>query len=705
MKENLIIVESPTKEKVLKEILGEKYRITSSKGHVKDLPKSRLGIDIEKEYEPTWIIIPAKRILVKKLKSLAENKENIFLATDPDREGEAISWHIATELNIENKECRIVFNEITKNAIVNAVNNPRKLDMDLVDSQIARRLLDRLVGYKVSPLCYRYTRGKSAGRVQSVAVHLIVKREEEIQAFQPKEFWKITVQLGKNKSGKINSFEASLTTKNGEKIAIENKKKSEEICHDLKKRKYFVSEIQDKKEYKHPPLPLRTSTLQQMAYNRLNYSVKRTMRIAQQLYEGIAITGHGTMGLITYMRTDSTRISDDAKIKAREHIKKYYGKEYLSTKKSNFSKRGNNQKIQDAHEAIRPTNIDFIPDLIKDSLTSEQFKVYSLIWEYFITSQMKSALLERNKVKIKAEEYGLELNGTKILFPGYLKVFGENEIEKNIIPDLIANEELDLLKILPKQSFTKPPARYNEASLVKVLEKEGIGRPSTYAVIIDKIQSRNYVEKENKTFIPTNLGKTVDKFLVNYFSDIINIKFTAEMENSLDEIEAGKHQWKTMLDKIYKILLEDISNLDKNPPKLLLQQSREMTEEKCSVCDSPMEIKNGPYGKYLSCSENPSKHPTRPYMIKVGIPCPEKKCDGEIIKRKSKKGRTFYGCSNYPNCKFFSNKLPVNKKCPKCDSILVKTTSKKKGDFYQCISSKCDYREEIIKNGKNVSDN
>jgi DNA topoisomerase I len=698
MKECLIIVESPTKERVLKEMLGEGFQITSSKGHIKDLPKSRLGIDTENHFKPTWIVIPGKRQMVKKLKNLALGKEKIFLATDPDREGEAISWHVARELNLEEQECRIVFNEITKNVVRYAVDHPRKLSMNVVDSQIARRLLDRLVGYKVSPLCYKYVHGKSAGRVQSVAVHLIVKREREIQAFQSEEYWKISVFLLKENDRHENSFEASLVSKDGEKIQIKNQEQAENLCQEIKGCQFIVSEFSSKKEYKHGPFPFKTSTLQQVAYNKLNFSVKRTMRVAQQLYEGIPITGRGILGLITYMRTDSTRLSDEAKIIAREYIKKIFGNDYVSSGKGISRKKNKgNSKVQDAHEAIRPTSINLDPDVIKGDLTSDQYKLYQLIWKYFIASQMKSALLERSNIKIKAKKYIFELNGAKIVFPGYLKVFGESDIEKNVIPKLKEGEELLLLKINPKQSFTKPPARYNEASLVKILEKEGIGRPSTYSVIIDKIQSRGYVEKENKKLIPTKLGTTVDQFLIEYFSNIINVKFTSNMESKLDKIESGEQHWQTILNTFYQSLLQDIERLIQKPPKKLVQQSRELTEEKCSICGSPMEIKNGPYGKYLACSKFPTKHPTKPYMVKIGVPCPMEGCNGEIIKRKSKKGKTFYGCSRYPDCKFYSIHIPVDKKCPKCGSIMVKISNKRKGNFYQCSSKECNYREKVEK--------
>ncbi|MDD3656305.1 MAG: type I DNA topoisomerase [Atribacterota bacterium] len=700
MEKSLIIVESPTKERVLKEMIGEKFLIISSKGHIKDLPKSRMGIDMENDFQPTWITIPEKRQVVKFIKNIAEGKEKILLATDPDREGEAISWHIAKELNINSQKCRITFNEITKNVITQAIENPRDLNMNIVNSQIARRLLDRLVGYQVSPLCYKYTRGKSAGRVQSVAVHFIVKREKEIEAFKPEEYWKINVLLLRDKDIKDNAFQASLVSKNEVKIKIKNQKEAELYCKEIEKCQLTVSKITTTKEYKHPPLPLKTSTLQQIAYNRLNFSVKRTMQIAQQLYEGISITGVGTLGLITYMRTDSTRISNEAKLNAQKYISEKYGKIFVSSSKSTLAKLKNKVtiKIQDAHEAIRPTSINLDPESIRNNLKPDQYKLYQLIWKHFIASQMKSALLERRNVKIRAGHYIFEVNGTTIIFPGYLKVLGDSEIEKVSIPDLREKEKLQLLEIDSKQSSTKPPARYNEASLVKVLEKEGIGRPSTYAVIIDKILSRGYVEKENKRLIPTKLGIVVDQFLMEYFSNIINVKFTAIMENELDKIESGEHNWQNILNNFYKSLLLNINRLKENPPHKLIQKSRELTDEKCTVCGNLMEIKNGPYGKYLACSESPLKHPTKPYLTKIGVLCPREGCTGEIIKLKSKKGRFFYGCSKYPDCNFYSLFPPVNKKCPDCGSILVKINNKRKGNFYQCSNKECHYREKALKN-------
>jgi len=696
MKECLIIVESPTKEKVLKEMLGNGFQISSSKGHVKDLPKSRLGIDTGNHFKPTWIVIPGKRQIIKKLKKLAIGKEKVFLATDPDREGEAISWHIAKELNIELEECRVVFNEITKNVVKEAVCNPRKLNMNIVESQITRRLLDRLVGYKVSPLCYRYTRGKSAGRVQSVAVHLIVKRQNEIDAFVPEEFWKVNAHLLKKNDQKTNSFETLLVSKSGKKINIKNKTEAETVCKEIKKNKFIVSNINKKMEKKHSPLPFKTSSLQQTAYNNMKFSVKRTMRIAQQLYEGIYISGHGTIGLITYMRTDSNRISEEAKINARKYIKEKIGNEYVYSvnKKPMGKSKNDKKKIQDAHEAIRPTSVQLDPESVKNDLTNEQFKLYQLIWKRFIASQMKSATFERNNVKINSGEYIFEINSSKIIFPGFLKIYDEGGTDNKTIPKLQEGEELKLLKIDSKQSFTKPPARYNEASLVKVLEKEGIGRPSTYSVIIDKIQSRGYVEKENRNLKPTKLGVIVDHFLIKYFSNIINIKFTANMESKLDKIESGEQGWEEILDGFYQSLLKDINNLDKNPPDKLIQQSREYVNEKCSVCGSKMEIKNGPYGKYLACSELPVEHPTKPFIIKTGISCPKENCDGEIIKLKSKKGKVFYGCSRYPDCDFYSNHKPVDKKCLKCGTIMVEINSKKNGIIYKCNNKECDYSEK-----------
>ena len=700
MKKSLIVVESPTKERVLKEMIGDKFFIISSKGHIKDLPKSRMGIDINNNFNPTWVVIPGKNLVVRNIKNMAEGKENILLATDPDREGEAISWHIAQELGITHKKCRISFNEITKNVVLKAIDNPKELDMDLVNSQIARRLLDRLVGYKVSPLCYKYTSGKSAGRVQSVAVHLIVKREKEIDAFKSEEYWKINVLLLKEKDVKDNAFQASLISKNGVKMKIKNEEEAELHCEEIKRHPFIVSEIKTTKNHKRPSPPLKTSTLQQIAYNRLNFSVKKTMIIAQQLYEGVSIASIGTLGLITYMRTDSTRVSDEAKRNARRYITEKYGKDYVAYSKSvaRVSKDKKAVKIQDAHEAIRPTSINLEPESISSSLTKDQFKLYQLIWKYFIASQMKSALIEKKNVKIKANDYVFEVSGSSILFPGYLKVLGESEIEKSSMPLLKEEENLILLKIDPRQLFTKPPARYNEASLVKVLEKEGIGRPSTYSVIIDKILSRDYVVKEDRRLIPTKLGIEVDHFLIKYFSNIINVKFTAIMENELDKIESGEHDWQNVLDRFYKSLLFNIDHLKEKPPPDIVQKIKELTDEKCTVCGSPMEVKRGPYGKYIACSQFPRKHPAKPYLVKIGVTCPREGCGGEIVKLKSKKGRYFYGCSNYPDCNFYSIFLPVDKKCPECGSILAKVPSRVKDAHYQCINKECRYREKALKN-------
>ena len=695
MEKGLIIVESPTKERVLREMVGDKFNIVSSKGHIKDLPKSRMGIDTKNNFQPTWITIPGRRQLLKDIKDIAKGKSTILLATDPDREGEAISWHIAQELNIKDKKCRITFHEITKNAVLLAIENPRELNVNIVNSQIARRLLDRLVGYKVSPLSYKYTRGRSAGRVQSVAVYLIVKREREIEAFQPEEYWKINAWFVKEKDKKENALQAALTLKNGTKLKIQNGEEAQFICKDIEKSEFVVSKITVKKEFQHPPLPLKTSTLQQIAFQKLNFSVKKTMQVAQQLYEGVQISGKGTQGLITYMRTDSTRLSDEAKINAREYIIKKYGQDYYTSGKriSQKSKKKDTVKIQDAHEAIRATSINFEPESIKKDLAADQYKLYTLIWKYYIASQMKSALLERSNIKISVKQYTFETNDSKNLFPGFIVIMGEEENKKTILPHLSEGERLQLLKIESTQSFTKPPARYNEASLVKVLEKEGIGRPSTYSAIIDKIISRGYVEKDNKRLQPTKLGFVVDKFLKEYFSNIINVKFSAKMEDELDKIETGALDWQNILNNFYKSLLLDIDRLIKKPPVELLEQSRELTDEKCSVCSSPMEIRNGPYGKYLACSKFALKHPTKPFLNRINVPCPQEGCEGEIVKLKSKKGKYFYGCSNYPNCKFSSIYQPINKKCPECGSILVKITDRKKRTTYRCHNKECLYKE------------
>ena len=701
MSKYLVIVESPTKEKTLKKILGKNYLIKSTKGHIIDLPKTALGIDIENDFEPKYVIIPKQRNTVKDLEKVSQNKEKIFLATDPDREGEAIAWHVAQKLKIKNDKNRISFNEITERAVLQAFEKPREIDSNMVNSQKARRLLDRLVGYKISPLLWEKIGKKlSAGRVQSVALRLICEREDEIEKFKKEEYWLIKVLLKKIEDTDIEdteltSFEAKLYSFNSKKINIKNKKEATQICNDIRKQDFYIKNIEKKKELKNPPPPFTTSTLQQEAYNRLNFPIKKTMLIAQKLYEGIVLGERGSTGLITYMRTDSLRVSDEIKKEAKKYIEDNYGKEYvrpihLSKKDSNKIK---GAKIQDAHEAIRPTSAFNHPESIKEFLDNDQYKLYNLIWQRFMASRMKAAYLEKINVEIESGKYIFKSSGVEVLFKGFMIVYNRNNSDLNKLPPLKKGEKLELLDLKADQCFTKPPPRYTEASLVKKLEKEGIGRPSTYVPIIDTILRRLYVEKIDKKFKPTELGIIVNSFLTKYFSDIINITFTSRMEKQLDEIESNGKDWKDVLVKFYNTFLKD---LEKASTAVKYKVATIYSEEICEKCGRKMLIKNGKYGKFLACSGFPDCKNTKPFLEKIGVPCPQPGCTGEIIKRRTKKGRIFYGCSNYPDCSFMTWNEPTNKRCPHCGYILTKNI-KKDGLYYKCSNPKCSYQEIIKK--------
>jgi DNA topoisomerase-1 len=699
MAKYLVIVESPTKKKTLKKILGENYLIKASKGHIIDLPKTKLGINIKDNFKPDYIVIPKQRSTVKELEKYSKNKEKIFLATDPDREGEAIAWHIAQKLKIKEDKNRVTFNEITKYAVSKAFKNPREINLNMVNSQKTRRLLDRLVGYKISPLLWKKIGKKlSAGRVQSVALRLICEREEEIIKFEKEEYWLISILVKKIEDEEAKSFEAKLFSINSKKVNIKNKIEAMQIREEIKNHDIYIKNIKKKKEYKNPPPSFTTSSLQQEAYNKLNFPIKKTMFIAQQLYEGIALGGRGTTGLITYMRTDSVRVSDQAKNEAKKYIEKNYGNNFAkptqnSNKKENKIK---NNKIQDAHESIRPTSLYNSPKLIKEYLRIDQYKLYNLIWQRFIASRMRSAYLERINVEIESGKYIFKTSGCNILFIGFLIVYNQNNMDLNKLPLLKEGEKLDLLNIKTKQCFTNPPPRYTEATLVKKLEKEGIGRPSTYVPIINTIQRRAYVTKISKNFSPTELGVRVNNFLIKYFIDIVNVKFTAKMEKQLDKIESNNEKWEGVLSKFYKILFKDLekANLAKKikiPPVY--------SDEICEKCGRKMLIKEGRFGKFLACSGFPDCKNTKPFLNKIGVPCPESGCSGEIIVKKTKKGRIFYGCSNYPKCSFMTWNKPVNKKCPKCNSILLINKDKKRGIYYKCSNPNCDYKE-FPKNNK-----
>ncbi|MCF8001983.1 MAG: type I DNA topoisomerase [Halanaerobiales bacterium] len=680
-KKNLVIVESPAKAKTIKKFLGKDFNVEASMGHVVDLPKSKMGIDFEDNFEPNYITIRGKGKVLKKLRKEKKKSENVYLATDPDREGEAISWHLSNALKLEESKNRISFNEITHNAIKKAIESPREIDHDLVDAQQARRLLDRLVGYKLSPLLWKKVRkGLSAGRVQSVAVKIICQREEEIENFEPVEYWTITAVFSDGNK----EFEADLFKIKEENFEINSEKELNEILKELEKNDYIIDNIKEKKRRRNPYPPFTTSTLQQRASSVLNFSAKKTMFIAQQLYEGIDIGNEGTIGLISYIRTDSTRLANEARNQAETFIKEEFGDKYYQGK--TYGKNGSN--TQDAHEAIRPTSAFRSPDNMKKYLTSDQYALYNLIWNQFIGSQMKPAIYKTNTIDILNGDYKFRFNGSELIFPGFLRLF-DSDKKDDYIPKVTENDKIEAEKIDPEQHFTKPPPRYTEASLVKTMEEEGIGRPSTYAPTLSKIVSRNYVNKKGKYFIPTDLGKTVNELLTEFFPDVTDIEFTAQLEKRLDKIEDGKEEWQQILKDFYEEFEERLEKAYENMKKVNMDIE---TDIKCDKCGRPMVIKHGRYGKFLACTGFPECKNTKPYLDKIGIDCP--KCeDGEIVKRKSKKGKTFYGCSNYPDCDFVSWDKPTEKKCPECGSMMVEKYSKKKGTYYKCTNKECKHTE------------
>lgn len=686
----LVIVESPSKAKTIGKFLGSKYKVVASVGHVRDLPKSKLGIDLDNNFEPQYISIRGKGDVIKAMRQEAKNADKIYLATDPDREGEAISWHIAHLLGIDpTKACRIVFNEITKNAIQTAVKNPRTIDTKLVDAQQARRVLDRLVGYQISPLLWRkIRRGLSAGRVQSAALKLICDRENAIKDFKPVEYWNISAILSNMNQGKATSkkkFVAKLIEHKGKKITVDNKESADSITKALNEHDYIVKKVEKKERKKRPYAPFTTSSLQQDSANKLGYTTKKTMMIAQQLYEGIEVKGHGTVGLITYIRTDSVRISDEAKFAAKNFIEERYGSEYHSNNIYSNKKKD----VQDAHEAIRPSYVDLAPDEIKDSLTKEQYNLYKLIWSRFMASQMTASIYDSMSVEIENGEYILKANGSKLKFDGYLKVYqdkGESNDEK-MLPELEVGDNLNLLDLLSEQNFTQPPARYTEASLVKDLEEKNIGRPSTYAPIIATLTDRKYVSKEKKSLMATDLGFIVTDLMEKYFKEIVDVGFTAELEDRLDDIEIENLDWKQIVSDFYKTLKEELEIADKEIEKVKLED--ELTGELCELCGKPMAKKSGRFGDFIACTGYPECKNTKPIVTKIDAKCP--KCGSDIVARKGKNGRLFYGCSGYPNCnQVFWNK-PTNKKCPECGAIMLE--KKTKTTSLVCSNSECGHKE------------
>ncbi|KHG59372.1 DNA topoisomerase I [Bacillus anthracis] len=689
MSDYLVIVESPSKAKTIEKYLGKKYKVVASMGHVRDLPKSQMGIEVKNNFTPKYITIRGKGPVLKDLKSAAKKAKKVYLAADPDREGEAIAWHLANTLNVDvESDCRVVFNEITKDAIKESFKHPRAINMDLVDAQQARRILDRLVGYNISPLLWKKVKkGLSAGRVQSVAVRLIIEREREIQSFEPEEFWTIKTEFVKGKD----TFEASFYGVDGEKVQLTNETQVNEIIEQLKDNAFSVENVTRKERKRNPALPFTTSSLQQEAARKLNMRAKKTMMLAQQLYEGIDLGKQGTVGLITYMRTDSTRISETAQTEARTYITEAYGTEYIGAEKKKETKKSN---AQDAHEAIRPTSVMRKPEELKSFLSRDQLRLYKLIWERFVASQMASAIMDTVTARLINNNVQFRASGSVVKFPGFMKVYVESkddgaEEKDKMLPPLEVGETVFSKDLEPKQHFTQPPPRYTEARLVRTLEELGIGRPSTYVPTLETIQKRGYVGLDNKRFVPTELGEIVIELILEFFPEIINIEFTANMEQSLDEVEEGNANWVKIVDDFYVGFEPRLEKAEKEMREVEIKD--EPAGEDCELCNHPMVFKMGKYGKFMACSNFPDCRNTKPIAKEIGVTCP--KCDkGQIIERRSnKKKRLFYGCGTYPECDFVSWDKPIGRKCPKCEGMLVEKKLKK-GVQVQCIS--CDYEEE-----------
>lgn len=689
MSDYLVIVESPSKAKTIEKYLGKKYKVVASMGHVRDLPKSQMGIEVKNNFTPKYITIRGKGPVLKDLKSAAKKAKKVYLAADPDREGEAIAWHLANTLNVDvESDCRVVFNEITKDAIKESFKHPRAINMDLVDAQQARRILDRLVGYNISPLLWKKVKkGLSAGRVQSVAVRLIIEREREIQSFEPEEFWTIKTEFVKGKD----TFEASFYGVDGEKVQLTNETQVNEIIEQMKDNAFSVENVTRKERKRNPALPFTTSSLQQEAARKLNMRAKKTMMLAQQLYEGIDLGKQGTVGLITYMRTDSTRISETAQTEARTYITEAFGTEYIGTEKKKETKKSN---AQDAHEAIRPTSVMRKPEELKSFLSRDQLRLYKLIWERFVASQMASAIMDTVTARLINNNVQFRASGSVIKFPGFMKVYVESkddgaEEKDKMLPPLEVGETVFSKDLEPKQHFTQPPPRYTEARLVRTLEELGIGRPSTYVPTLETIQKRGYVGLDNKRFVPTELGEIVIELILEFFPEIINIEFTANMEQSLDEVEEGNANWVKIVDDFYVGFEPRLEKAEKEMREVEIKD--EPAGEDCELCNHPMVFKMGKYGKFMACSNFPDCRNTKPIVKEIGVTCP--KCDkGQIIERRSnKKKRLFYGCGTYPECDFVSWDKPIGRKCPKCEGMLVEKKLKK-GVQVQCIS--CDYEEE-----------
>jgi DNA topoisomerase-1 len=691
MADALVIVESPAKAKTIGKYLGKKYIVKASMGHVRDLPRSQMGVDVEDEFRPKYITIRGKGDVLKELRDAAKKVKKIYLAADPDREGEAIAWHLAHSLNVDQNElCRVVFNEITKQAVKDAFKHPREINMDLVNAQQARRILDRLVGYNISPLLWKKVKkGLSAGRVQSVAVKLISDRENEIKQFVPEEYWSVTAML-KAANGEV--FESKFYGMNNKKEELRSEQEVQSLLASIKGKSFLIKEIMKKERKRNPAPPFTTSSLQQEAARKLNFRAAKTMMIAQQLYEGIELGKDGSVGLITYMRTDSTRISETAIAEARSYITETFGKEYALLEARNHAQKEN---AQDAHEAVRPTSVSYAPDSLKQYLSRDQLRLYRLVWERFVASQMASAVLDTMTVIIEAGSAVFRANGSKVNFAGFMKVYVEGnddgkQDKDNILPPLSEGETAGIKKIDPKQHFTQPPPRYSEARLVRTLEELGIGRPSTFAPTLETIQKRGYVALDDKRFVPTELGEIVIELMTEFFPEILDPTFTAKMEEELDFIEEGKANWNKVLEDFYKGFEVRLDVADKHMKEVEIED--EVSEELCEKCGRHLVYKLGRFGKFLACSGFPDCRNTKPILKQLGVPCP--KCDGSVVERKSKRKRVFYGCSEYPACDFVSWDKPIERKCPKCTAMLVEKKGKKKEANVQCVA--CDYTEDAV---------
>ncbi|MCR4257197.1 type I DNA topoisomerase [Streptococcus uberis] len=684
---NLVIVESPAKAKTIEKYLGRNYKVVASVGHIRDLKKSSMSIDFENNYEPEYINIRGKGPLINSLKKEAKNAKKVFLASDPDREGEAISWHLSHILGLESDDKnRVVFNEITKDAVKNAFLEPRVIDMDLVDAQQARRVLDRIVGYSISPILWqKVKKGLSAGRVQSVALKLIIDRENEIKAFVPEEYWTIDGLFKKGRQ----KFQASFYGLNGKKMKLETNDDVKFVLSHLKSDAFDVTTVEKKERRRNAPMPYTTSSLQQDAANKINFRTRKTMMVAQQLYEGINLGSNGTQGLITYMRTDSTRISPIAQNEAAAFITERFG--------SNYSKHGNKVKntngAQDAHEAIRPSNVHYTPESIAKYLNKDQLKLYTLIWNRFVASQMTAAIFDTVKVTLEQNSVSFIANGSQIKFNGYMAVYNDSDKNK-MLPEMTQGEVVTKESTNPEQHFTQPPARYSEATLIKTLEENGVGRPSTYAPTLEVIQRRYYVKLSAKRFEPTELGEIVNKLIVEFFPDIVNVTFTAEMEAKLDQVETGERQWQTVIDTFYKPFTKDLEKAEDEIEKIQIKD--EPAGFDCDLCGHPMVIKLGRFGKFYACSNFPDCRNTKAITKEIGVTCPICK-KGQVIERKTKKNRVFYGCDRYPECEFTSWDIPVGRECPKSGDYLVEKKIRGGGKQVVCSSESCDYKEEKIK--------